>query len=101
LSTSRAALARTCRESGSKLLFSSFPNAGTAPAFFVRVVPAGAARGAEFISVGGDRFDRSALHSDMRHSKRTSGFAAATVPPHAPMNGPKEGATALPAGFLS
>ena len=41
---------------------------------------------AEFISVSGQRTDRSALRSDMRHSKRISGHAAATVPPHAPMN---------------
>ena len=41
---------------------------------------------AEFISVSGQRTDRSALGSDMRHSKRISGHAAATVPPHAPMN---------------
>jgi hypothetical protein len=41
---------------------------------------------AEFISVSGQRTDRSAPGSDMRHSKRISGHAAATEPPHAPMN---------------
>jgi hypothetical protein len=47
-----------------------------------------AVRGAEFISVSGLRIDRSALRSDMRPSKRTSGVAAATLRPHAPMNSP-------------
>jgi hypothetical protein len=67
---------------------SSFLNAGHAPAFSLRArrpVPA-LLRGAEFISVSGLRPDRSALHSDMRPSKRTSGVAAATARPHAPMN---------------
>jgi len=43
---------------------------------------------AEFISVNGQCSVRFALGSDMRHSKRISGHAAATVPPHAPMNSP-------------
>jgi len=43
---------------------------------------------AEFISVNGLCSVRSALASDMRQSKRISGDAAATVPPHAPMNSP-------------
>jgi len=43
---------------------------------------------AEFISVSGQRTDRSAPRSDMRHPKRISGHAAATVQPHAPMNRP-------------
>jgi hypothetical protein len=67
---------------------SLFLNAGPAPAFSLRarrLVPA-LLRGAEFISVSGLRPDRSALHSDMRPSKRTSGVAAATARPHAPMN---------------
>jgi hypothetical protein len=42
----------------------------------------------EFISVNGQCPVRSALRSDMRQSKRISGHAAATVPPHAPMNSP-------------
>jgi hypothetical protein len=50
-------------------------------------VPARACR-AEFISVNGQCPVRSALRSDMRQSKRISGHAAATVPPHAPMNSP-------------
>jgi hypothetical protein len=68
--------------------FSSFLNAGQAPAFSLRArrpVPA-LLRGAEFISVSGLCPDRSALRSDMRPSKRTSGVAAATVHLHAPMN---------------
>ena len=43
---------------------------------------------AEFISVNGLCPVRSAPRSDMRQSKRISGDAAATVPPHAPMNSP-------------
>jgi hypothetical protein len=43
---------------------------------------------AEFISVNGLCPVRSAPRSDMRQSKRISGHAAATVPPHAPMNSP-------------
>jgi hypothetical protein len=64
------------------------PNAGSAPAFSLRAAFAasGPARRAEFISVSGQCSDRSAHNSDMRHSKRTSGGVAATVPPHAPMN---------------
>jgi hypothetical protein len=64
------------------------PDAGFAPAFSLRAAKAAsiAARGAEFISVSGQCPDRSAHNSDMRHSKRISGGAAATVPPHAPMN---------------
>jgi hypothetical protein len=54
------------------------------PASLVRATPR--AHCAEFISVSGQRTDRSALRSDMRHSKRISGHVAATVPPHAPMN---------------
>jgi len=68
--------------------FSSYPNAGHAPAFSLRArrpLPA-QLRGAEFISVSGLRPERSALFSDMRPSKRTSGVAAATARPHAPMN---------------
>jgi hypothetical protein len=70
----------------------SFPDAGHAPAFSLRASrPAPVTlRGAEFISVSGLRTDRSALHSDMRPSKRTSGFAAATARPHAPMNSSSE-----------
>jgi hypothetical protein len=67
---------------------SSIPNAGRAPAFSLRghrVQPA-SPRCAEFISVSGLRIDRSALFSDVRPSKRTSGVAAATLRPHAPMN---------------
>ena len=69
---------------------SPIPNAGTSPAFSLRArLPLRcAARGAEFISVSGLRPDRSALCSDMRPSKRTSGVAAATARPHAPMNSP-------------
>jgi len=69
---------------------SSFPNAGRVLAFSLRarrLFPAPLRR-AEFISVSGLRPDRSALCSDMRPSKRTSGVAAATVHPHAPMNSP-------------
>lgn len=68
--------------------FSLFPNAGHAPAFSLRARRADPAllRGAEFISVSGLCSDRSAPHSDMRPSKRTSGVAAATAHPHAPMN---------------
>jgi len=51
---------------------------------------------AEFISVNGQCSVRSALGSDMRQSKRISGHAAATVPPHAPMNSPVR---RLAAGF--
>jgi hypothetical protein len=72
----------------SQLRSSSFPNAGRGPAFSLRArrpLPE-LLRSAEFISVSGLRADRSALHSDMRPSKRTSGFAAATARPHAPMN---------------
>jgi hypothetical protein len=70
--------------------FSPLPDAGILPAFSLRArrrLPA-VARGAEFISVSGLRIDRSALCSDMRPSKRTSGVAAATTRPHAPMNSP-------------
>lgn len=63
-------------------------DAGSVPAFSLRAAFAAcfAARRAEFISVSGQCPDRSAHNSDMRHSKRISGGAAATVPPHAPMN---------------
>jgi len=60
-------------------------------AYTVRAVAPGAklrASRAEFISVNGQCSVRSALVSDMRQSKRISGHAAATVPPHAPMNSP-------------
>ena len=71
-----------------KSRFSSFPNAGHAPAFVLRARRFHLAllRGAEFISVSGLRPDRSALRSDMRPSKRISGVAAATARPRAPMN---------------
>jgi hypothetical protein len=67
---------------------SSLSNAGHAPAFSLRARRADPAllRGAEFISVSGLCTDRSALRSDMRPSKRTSGAAAATAHPRAPMN---------------
>jgi hypothetical protein len=70
--------------------FSPLPDAGLLPAFSLRArrLMPDSARGAEFISVSGLRVDRSALCSDMRPSKRTSGVAAATVRPHAPMNSP-------------
>jgi hypothetical protein len=67
--------------------FHSFPPnfpAGPGPA--IARAPTWGALRAEFISVSGHRIDRSAPGSDMRHSKRISGHAAATVPPHAPMN---------------
>ena len=65
-----------------------FANAGPAPAFSLRAASASRpARRAVFISVSGFRADRSALCSDQR-LKRFSGLAAATVPPHAPMNSP-------------
>jgi hypothetical protein len=60
-------------------------------AYTVRAIAPGAklrAFCAEFISVNGQCSVRSALGSDMRQSKRISGHAAATVPPHAPMNSP-------------
>jgi hypothetical protein len=72
----------------------SISSAGRVPAFSLRArrhsptLP----RGAEFISVSGIRVDRSALHSDMRPSKRTSGVAAATARPHAPMNSSSDAA---------
>ena len=71
---------------------SSFLNAGHVPAFSLRARRQWPAlqRGAEFISVSGLRPDRSALRSDVRPSKRTSGVAAATVRPHAPMNSSSE-----------
>ena len=69
----------------------SFSCAGPLPAYRVRA-PGFAlgvlARSPEFISVNGQCSVRSALGSDMRQSKRISGHAAATVPPHAPMNSP-------------
>ena len=68
--------------------FPQFANAGPAPAFSLRAASASLpARRAEFISVSGLRAERSALLSDQR-LKRFSGVAAATVPPHAPMNSP-------------
>jgi hypothetical protein len=65
-------------------------DAGHAPAFSLRArrLRQAQLRGAEFISVSGLRPDRSALLSDVRPSKRTSGVAAATARPHAPMNSP-------------
>jgi hypothetical protein len=77
----------------------SSPNAGPVPAFVLRAVAASGARGAGFISVSGFGPDRSALHSDMRLSKRTSGSAAATEPLHAPMNSPKDSRFAAAGGF--
>jgi hypothetical protein len=70
--------------------FPQFPNAGRLPAFSLRALRPrpDMPRGAEFISVSGHCTDRSALFSDMRPSKRTSGVAAATALPHAPMNSP-------------
>jgi hypothetical protein len=68
--------------------FPRFANAGPAPAFSLRAASASLpSRRAEFISVSGLRAERSALLSDQR-LKRFSGVAAATVPPHAPMNSP-------------
>jgi hypothetical protein len=77
----------------------SSTNAGLAPAFVLRATKASGARGAGFISVSGFGADRSALHSDMRLSKRTSGSAAATEPLHAPMNSPKVSRFAAAGGF--
>lgn len=77
----------------------SSSNAGPAPAFVLRALTRGSAPGAGFISVSGFRPDRSALHSDMRPSKRTSGSAAATEPLHAPMNSPKVARLAANRGF--
>jgi len=63
--------------------------AGLAPAFLLRPprrrTAATRAQCTEFISVSGQRAERSALFSDMRLQKRISGSAAAPVPPHAPM----------------
>jgi len=72
----------------SQTLLFPIQNAGLPPAFSLRARRALPAppRGAEFISVSGLRSDRSALLSDMRPSKRTSGVVAATARPHAPMN---------------
>jgi hypothetical protein len=63
-------------------------HAGHWPASSVRVcgTPDARAPRAEFISVSGQCPDPSAPDSDMRQSKRISGCAAATEPPHAPMN---------------
>jgi hypothetical protein len=77
-------------EAVKKTTLRPIPDAGHAPAFSLRarrLMPA-SPRGAEFISVSGLCTDRSALRSDMRPSKRTSGVAAATAHPHAPMNSP-------------
>lgn len=79
--------------------FPSSSNAGLAPAFVLRAAAASGARGAGFISVSGFGPARSALHSDMRLSKRTSGSAAATEPLHAPMNSPKVSRFAAAGGF--
>jgi hypothetical protein len=79
--------------------FPSSRNAGHVPAFVLRALAPGGAPGAGFISVSGFRPDRSALHSDMRRSKRTSGSAAATEPLHAPMNSPKDSRLAAVRGF--
>lgn len=73
--------------------------AGVTLASSLRAVGSTRAPGAEFISVSGFRPDRSALHSDMRLSKRTSGSAAATEPLHAPMNSPKGARLAASRGF--
>jgi hypothetical protein len=77
----------------------SSSNAGPVPAFVLRALPRGGALGAGFISVSGYRPDRSALHSDMRLSKRISGSVAATEPLHAPMNSPKAKRLAASRGF--
>jgi hypothetical protein len=93
-----------CAESGlsfrsTQQRFSDFlRNAGPAPAFCLPAAAAsrprlpayatrqrGVARRTEFISVSGQCSDRSAHNSDLR-LKRTSGGAAATQPPRAPMN---------------
>jgi hypothetical protein len=73
-----------------KTRFSPLSDAGFLPAFSLRArrLSPQASRGAEFISVSGLRTDRSALFSDMRPSKRTSGVAAATARLRAPMNSP-------------
>jgi hypothetical protein len=78
---------------------SSSSNAGPVPAFVLCAPCRDGAPGAGFISVSGYRPDRSALHSDMRLSKRTSGSAAATEPLHAPMNSPKVQRLAANRGF--
>jgi hypothetical protein len=49
------------------------------------------ARRAEFISVSGQCAARSALNSDQRKSKRSSGGVAATEHLRAPMNSPSPG----------
>jgi hypothetical protein len=77
----------------------SSPNAGAMPAFVLCTPASRGVPGAGFISVSGYRPDRSALHSDMRPSKRTSGSAAATEPLHAPMNSPKVSRSAASRGF--
>jgi hypothetical protein len=71
--------------------YSSCFSAGREPAFLLRTPDrtTACANRAEFISVNGQCPVRSALRSDMRPSKRISGHAAATVPPHAPMNSPE------------
>ena len=69
---------------------SPHPNAGHAPAFFLRVpCTKPGARRAEFISVSGQCAASSALSSDMRIFKRISGGAAATEHLRAPMNSPR------------
>jgi hypothetical protein len=80
-----------------------FSSSGLLPPATAIAVPAHAcdpalpiARGTEFISVSGLCPERSALHSDQR-LKRSSGSAAATELPHAPMNSP----AAFRAGFPS
>ena len=79
---------------------SPHPNAGHAPAFFLRAqcTTQPGARRAEFISVSGQCAARSALSSDMR-IKRISGGVAATEHLRAPMNSPTGGIRRAP-GFL-
>ncbi len=76
------------------------PNAGHAPAFFLRAqcTTQPSARRAEFISVSGQCAASSALSSDMR-IKRISGGVAATEHLRAPMNSPTGGIRRAP-GFL-
>ena len=79
---------------------SPHPNAGHAPAFFLRAqcTTQPSARRAEFISVSGQCAASSALSSDMR-IKRISGGVAATEHLRAPMNSPTGGIRRAP-GFL-
>jgi hypothetical protein len=81
-------------------LAASLPNAGPAPAFFLRARSAmrPSVRRAEFISVSGQCAARSALSSDMR-IKRISGGAAATEHLRAPMNSPTGGSSVQRVSF--